>query len=255
MNHSHDLPPELLETASVLEHHRPSLTEPELAAIKQRAAGPVSRRSTKQGGFMRSRLAIMALLATGALMSSGGAALGVSALSTDLTASSAQYGAPAGQAVAPETGAATAPSGGEVLGTQAQSAAPSGNTGTGDVSGVAGARTGSTPSATAAGLGVDRRRAAVHGLRGDPAALLRAPAARLRPRAAAQLAAHRAAVDSVQFWGRRAVSARLFHAWGSFVASRRCARKTSGSSGFRRCAIRSSGRGSRPAAARTSASP
>ena len=45
---------------------------------------------------MKSRLAITALLATGALMSSGGAALGVSALSTDLTASSAQYGAPAG---------------------------------------------------------------------------------------------------------------------------------------------------------------
>ena len=149
MNHSHDLPPELLEAASVLEHHRPSLTEPELAAIKQRAAGPVSRRSTKQGGFMRSRLAIMALLATGALMSSGGAALGVSALSTDLTASSAQYGAPAGQAVAPETAAPAAPGNGQVLGTQVQSAAPSGNTGAGDVSGVAGARTGNTPSATA----------------------------------------------------------------------------------------------------------
>jgi hypothetical protein len=149
MNHSHDLPPELLDTARTLEHHRPSLTEPELAAIKQRAAGPVSRRSTKQGGFMRSRLAIMALLATGALMSSGGAALGVSALSTDLTASSAQYGAPAGQAVSPDTSSGS-PSAGEVLGTQAQATAPSGNTGAGDVSGVAGARTGSTPSTTAA---------------------------------------------------------------------------------------------------------
>jgi hypothetical protein len=147
MNHSHDLPPELLETASVLEHHRPSLTEPELAAIKRRATGPASRRSTKQGGFMRSRLAIMALLATGALMSSGGAALGVSALSTDLTASSAQYDAPAVLAVAPGSTAAVTPSGGEVLGTQAQSAAPSGNTGAGE---VAGARTSGTPSTTAA---------------------------------------------------------------------------------------------------------
>jgi hypothetical protein len=151
MNHSHDLPPELLETARMLEHHRPSLTEPELAAIKQRAAGPASRRSTKQGGFMRSRLAIMALLATGALMSSGGAALGVSALSTDLTASSAQYGAPSGQAVAPDSTSSAAPGGGsEVLGTQAQAAAPSGNAGSGNNSAVAGARTNGTQSTTAA---------------------------------------------------------------------------------------------------------
>ncbi|MGH2899145.1 MAG: hypothetical protein ACRDMZ_10770, partial [Solirubrobacteraceae bacterium] len=41
---------------------------------------------------MRSRIAITALLATGALMSSGGAALGVSALSTSSDASQAQYG-------------------------------------------------------------------------------------------------------------------------------------------------------------------
>jgi hypothetical protein len=151
MNHSHDLPPELLETARTLEHHRPSLTEPELAAIKQRAAGPASRRSTRsQGGFMRSRLAIMALLATGALMSSGGAALGVSALSTDLTASSAQYGAPAGQGVAGNASAPSGTTGGsEVLGTQAQSAAPSGNAGAGDNSGVAGARTGGETTAAA----------------------------------------------------------------------------------------------------------
>jgi hypothetical protein len=41
---------------------------------------------------MRSRIAITALLAAGALMSSGGAALGVSALSTTNDASQAQYG-------------------------------------------------------------------------------------------------------------------------------------------------------------------
>lgn len=41
---------------------------------------------------MKSRLAITAMLATGVLMSGGGAALGVSALTTDHTASSAQYG-------------------------------------------------------------------------------------------------------------------------------------------------------------------
>jgi hypothetical protein len=91
MRHPDDLPADLLETADALEHHRPSLTEPELAAIKQRASRRPARAA---GGVMRSRLAITALLAAGALMSTGGAALGVSALSTDLTASSAQYGPP-----------------------------------------------------------------------------------------------------------------------------------------------------------------
>ena len=41
---------------------------------------------------MRSRIAITALLATGALMSTGGAAIGVTALSTTNDASQAQYG-------------------------------------------------------------------------------------------------------------------------------------------------------------------
>ena len=45
---------------------------------------------------MRSRIAITAVLATGTLMTGGGAALGVSALSTDLSAQSAQYGQGAG---------------------------------------------------------------------------------------------------------------------------------------------------------------
>lgn len=41
---------------------------------------------------MRSRIAITALLTTGALMCSGGAAIGVTALSTTFDASQAQYG-------------------------------------------------------------------------------------------------------------------------------------------------------------------
>lgn len=103
---------------------------------------------------MRSRLAIMAVLATGAVMSSGGAALGVSALSTDLTASSAQYGTSAAA-----TPSATGNSG--VLGTSnsggttttpagssgvkgAATSSPSGN------SGVAGESTSAaTPTAVA----------------------------------------------------------------------------------------------------------
>jgi hypothetical protein len=90
MSSSHDLPPDVLEAASTLERHRPSLTDSELAGIKRRAAG----RTRVAGGFTRSRAAITAALAAGVLMSGGGAALGVSALSTDLTASSAQYGGP-----------------------------------------------------------------------------------------------------------------------------------------------------------------
>lgn len=63
---------------------------------------------------MKSRLAIIALLATGALMSTSGAALGISALSTDLTASSAQYGTPA----APTAGAGDVLAGGGAGGPQ-----------------------------------------------------------------------------------------------------------------------------------------
>jgi hypothetical protein len=130
MSHSHDLPPDLLETAKALEEHRPRLTEHELAGIKQRAAGPAQRRTARPtGGFMRSRLAITALLATGALMSSGGAALGVSALSTDLTASSAQYGTPTEQSATGGSAGAPTPGSGEILGTSEQSVAPPKTTG------------------------------------------------------------------------------------------------------------------------------
>jgi hypothetical protein len=98
MDRYDDIPDDLLDAVHALEEHRPRMTEPELARIKRRVAGGASAPITRPtGGFMRSRLAITALLATGALMSSGGAALGVSALSTDLSASSAQYGTPTGQ--------------------------------------------------------------------------------------------------------------------------------------------------------------
>jgi hypothetical protein len=54
-------------------------------------AKTATRNSTK-GTFMRSRLAITSMLAFGVLMTSSGAALGVSALSTTPSASQAQYG-------------------------------------------------------------------------------------------------------------------------------------------------------------------
>jgi hypothetical protein len=155
MSSSHDLPPDVLEAASTLERHRPSLTDSELAGIKRRAAG----RTRVAGGFTRSRAAITAALAAGMLMSSGGAALGVSALSTDLTASSAQYGGPGPEGtsgsggptdsgVAPG-GVGSAPTqdtgGSDVLG-ESTSGNGGANNGTG---GVAGAPTNNAPGAVA----------------------------------------------------------------------------------------------------------
>jgi len=68
---------------------------------------------------MRSRIAITALLATGALMSSGGAALGVSALSTTTDASQAQYG-PVVTTTAAKTPESLGPSGNTLAGDDTQ---------------------------------------------------------------------------------------------------------------------------------------
>ncbi|MGI8728980.1 MAG: hypothetical protein ACR2LK_03150 [Solirubrobacteraceae bacterium] len=87
-----DLPSELAEVAQTLETDGPRMTEPEFARVRRTVLQrTTSRRRTV---FTRSRLAITSMLTVGALMSTGGVALGVSALSTDLTARAAQYGAP-----------------------------------------------------------------------------------------------------------------------------------------------------------------
>jgi hypothetical protein len=95
MKPSRDIPDELLGVAEQLESHRPQLSGLDADAIKLRAmahgAKTATRTSTK-GTFMRSRLAITSMLAFGVLMTSSGAALGVSALSTTPSASQAQYG-------------------------------------------------------------------------------------------------------------------------------------------------------------------
>lgn len=86
------LPPELAEVAQTLETDGPRMTEPEFARVRRTVLQrTTSRRRTV---FTRSRLAVTSMLTVGALMSTGGVALGVSALSTDLTARAAQYGAP-----------------------------------------------------------------------------------------------------------------------------------------------------------------
>lgn len=95
MKPSRDIPDELLGVAEQLESHRPQLSGLDADRIKLRAmahgAKTATRTSTK-GTFMRSRLAITSMLALGVLMTSSGAALGVSALSTTPSASQAQYG-------------------------------------------------------------------------------------------------------------------------------------------------------------------
>jgi hypothetical protein len=95
MKPSRDIPDEFLGVAEQLESHRPQLSGLDADRIKLRAmangAKTATRNSTK-GTFMRSRLAITSMLAFGVLMTSSGAALGVSALSTTGSASQAQYG-------------------------------------------------------------------------------------------------------------------------------------------------------------------
>lgn len=88
---------------------------------------------------MRSRLAVAVLLATGALFSTTGTALGVSALSTELSAGAAQYGGktPAAPPAGGQAGGqAGAPAGGNVLGvSQGSPPAEAGGGGEGAVAG------------------------------------------------------------------------------------------------------------------------
>lgn len=113
---AHDLPPDLLAAARQVEEHAPSMTDPQLARVKRRVVGaPASGRTP----FARSRVAIVTLLATGGLMTTGGAAVGVSALSTELSAKAAQYGTQIqsagtlGSGVAGATAASSGPGGGQ----------------------------------------------------------------------------------------------------------------------------------------------
>jgi len=102
MHRDDDIPPGLLEIATALEQHRAELTDLEHARIKRRAIGRTPRTST-EGSFVRSRIAILATLVTGLVMTSGSAALGITALTNDHSASSAQYGV-----AAPTAGSGTA---------------------------------------------------------------------------------------------------------------------------------------------------
>jgi hypothetical protein len=98
ITHDHDnrAPAEFHEVEQRLRDNTPALTALELDAIKLRAMASATRRSPsafakKKGSFMKSRVAVVMVLALGVFMSGTGATLAVSGLAGSGSASSAQY--------------------------------------------------------------------------------------------------------------------------------------------------------------------
>ena len=92
----HGMPAELGEIARTLHSQRAQASALELDRIKIDARRRAARRAraelNSKGLLMRSRLVVTAFVAGGILMLGGGAALGVSGLSSTRSASIAQYG-------------------------------------------------------------------------------------------------------------------------------------------------------------------
>jgi hypothetical protein len=94
------IPADLVEVAELLREHRPAATELELDevkhAVKRRTASAKSGIATRtKGVLMRSRIALATVLVLGIILSSTGVTLAVSGLSSDDSASQAQYRPPA----------------------------------------------------------------------------------------------------------------------------------------------------------------
>src|SRR5215203_3525543 len=107
-DHFHDA--ELGPVIDRLEAERPMATSLELDAIKQRVRGRVGR--SRRTESMRSRIAILATLALGMVLSTGGAGLAVSGFASQSdNAAQSQYG---GSTPTPES--TTEGGGGNVLG-------------------------------------------------------------------------------------------------------------------------------------------
>jgi hypothetical protein len=90
------LPSELHEIEQQLHDRRPALNALELDAVKLRVIASASRESKplfakKKGQFMKSRVALVLVLALGVFMSGTGATLAVTGLADTGSASSAQY--------------------------------------------------------------------------------------------------------------------------------------------------------------------
>src|SRR5215210_3916996 len=92
-DHLHDA--DLGPVINRLQAERPTASDLELGLIKQRVRGRVapSAPRSRRTDFMRSRLAIIAMLVFGMLLSTGGGALAVSGFSSQQdNAATAQYG-------------------------------------------------------------------------------------------------------------------------------------------------------------------
>jgi hypothetical protein len=101
INHDHDnrFPAELHEVEQRLRDNRPALSALQLDAIKLQTMASATRKSQtlfakKKGTFMKSRVAVVMVLALGVFMSGTGATLAVTGLASSSSASSAQYPKP-----------------------------------------------------------------------------------------------------------------------------------------------------------------
>src|SRR3954454_4468196 len=93
--HLSDLNPEYRHLGERLQAERPVATAAELDAMETRARYQArGRRGQPAAGFLRTRLAITATLVVGLLMTTGGAAVGVTGLSGDGQSATAQYEKP-----------------------------------------------------------------------------------------------------------------------------------------------------------------
>ena len=122
-HHDDDLQP----IADRLRASRPELTALELDDISQRVRARVAARKRPRGTFMKSRLTILAMLVAGMLLSTTGAGLAVSGLTSQGDAGLAQYGeaTPPPPTAAPPAAGAPAPAPSpqsEVLGEEEESA-------------------------------------------------------------------------------------------------------------------------------------
>src|SRR5215203_1616537 len=123
-DHFHDV--ELGPVIDRLEAERPMATSLELDAIKQRVRGRVGR--SRRTESMRSRIAILATLALGMVLSTGGAGLAVSGFASQSgNAAGSQYGTPT---PTPTPESTTEGGGGDVLGEE-ESGGPAGGGGGG----------------------------------------------------------------------------------------------------------------------------
>jgi hypothetical protein len=105
-DHTDQIPADLVSIVERLEQDRTTATPLELDTLKRRARRQAGRtaRSQMKGQFLKSRIAIVSVLALGVFMSGAGATLAVSGSSGSGNASTAEYGKVAPQQQTGQTG-------------------------------------------------------------------------------------------------------------------------------------------------------